>query len=387
LYLKTIRESDFKRQLNLLNQDLGHLVEIARGLLILILTHMSPAEYSAWQGTVVEIVRPYEVKVERNDGSLVNVRIYGIQSPCPEYGQSYGRQAQNYTIGRLKGKVVTVQPLMGRIFEEGAAVRFQPEDTLYWDKNKRKYHRIIGLVYLNGKSFGEELLKKGMTWWFRPFVPWEFGYERLEKEARQAKVGLWADPDPIPPWKINRTPITDRRDPAREWVHPWVKKDDSDSDGVVSGTNSAGTTIPPSPQPPMAGGKKKQLEEAPGQPPPSEVPTQKLPDSMTAPVSDSQAREAPAAAAAPDRGIQTKPIPTCSKLLNDLRTAMAKKELLSLARLREQYGSSYRECKKDTETISCFECTVVGKLTDSIEVIEQDGVVSALRYGGCGCSN
>ncbi len=371
----------------MLNQDPGHLVEVARALLILILTQMSPAEYSAWQGTVVEIVRPYEIKVERNDGSLVNVRIYGIQSPCPEYGQSYGRQAKNYTTDRLKGKVVTVQPLIGRIFFEGGALRFRQDDNLFWDRNKRKYDRIIGLVYLDGKSFGEELLKKGMTWWYSPFVPWEFGYKRLEVEAREAKVGLWANPNPIPPWKINRTPITDKRDPSREWVHPWVTKDDSDTGGVDSGTNATGTYIEPPPQPPVAEDEKKLPKQAAGQPATSEVSTQKLPDSMTAPVSDSQAREASAGAAAPDRGIQKKPILACQKLLNDLRTAMTKKELLTLARLREQYGSPYQKCEKDSEAISCFKCIAVGQLTDSIEVIEKDGVISALRYGGCGCSN
>jgi micrococcal nuclease len=373
---------------NLLNQDLGYLAEVARGLLILILTHMSPTEYSTWQGKVVEIVRPYEIKVERNDGSLVSVRIYGIQSPCPEYGQPYGRQAKNYTTGRLKGKVVTVQPLIGRIFEEDGALKFRQDDTLYWDKNKRKYDRIIGLVYLDGKSFGAELLKEGLTWWFKPFTPWEFGYQRLEEEARKAKVGLWADPNPIPPWKFHRTPITDKRDPGREWVHPWVTKDDSDSDEVDSATNAAGTTIPRSPQPPIAGSEKKLLKQEAGQPPPSVVPTQKLPDSTAAPVRDSQAREDRSpSATTPDPGMQPKPMLTCQELIKGLGTAMKKKELLNLAKLRERYGFPYRECKKDTETVSCFECTVVGKLTDSIEVIEQDGVVSSFRYGGCGCSN
>ncbi len=75
----------------MLGQDPGHLVEVARGLLILILTQMSPAEYSAWQGTVVEIVRPYEIKVERNDGSFVNVRIYGICMSSAEVGILGGR--------------------------------------------------------------------------------------------------------------------------------------------------------------------------------------------------------------------------------------------------------------------------------------------------------
>ena len=381
-------ESLLREETNLLGQDPGHLIEVARGLLILILTQMSPADYSAWQGTVVEIVRPYEIKVEKNDGTFVNVRIYGIQSPCPEYRQPHGQEAKNYTTSRLKGKIVKVQPLMGRIFAEANGPRIKPEDTLYWDKNKQHYNRVIALVYLDGKSFGEELLKNGMTWWFSPFVPWELGYKGLEEEARKAKVGLWADPDPIPPWKFHRTPITDGRDPSREWVHPWVRKDYQDTDSEGSGANVTGTTIEPPLQPPIAEDEKKPLDQAAAQPPSSEVSAQKLSDSKAAPASDSRVREDRSAdVTAHDLGVQPKPVLTCHKLLNELRTAMMKKELLSLSQLRERYGSPYRECGKDSAAISCFKCIVVGQLTDSIEVIEKDGVVLDLRYGGCGCPN
>jgi hypothetical protein len=39
-----------------------------------------------------------------------------------------------------------------------------------------------------------------MAWWFREYAPNDRELERLEAEAREAKRGLWSQPNPIPPW-------------------------------------------------------------------------------------------------------------------------------------------------------------------------------------------
>ena len=44
------------------------------------------------------------------------------------------------------------------------------------------------------------LLKDGWCWWDRKYTPGDTELEKLEKEAREAKKGLWADSAPIPPW-------------------------------------------------------------------------------------------------------------------------------------------------------------------------------------------
>jgi len=33
------------------------------------------------------------------------------------------------------------------------------------------------------------------------YAPGDLELEKLEKEARVAKKGLWADPHPVPPWE------------------------------------------------------------------------------------------------------------------------------------------------------------------------------------------
>jgi micrococcal nuclease len=37
-------------------------------------------------------------------------------------------------------------------------------------------------------------VKDGWCWWYRKYAPGDTVLERLEKEAREAKNGLWADP-------------------------------------------------------------------------------------------------------------------------------------------------------------------------------------------------
>ena len=50
--------------------------------------------------------------------------------------------------------------------------------------------------YLN-----HELVKDGWCWWDLKYAPGDTMLEGLEKEAREARKGLWTDPQPMPPWE------------------------------------------------------------------------------------------------------------------------------------------------------------------------------------------
>ena len=52
----------------------------------------------------------------------------------------------------------------------------------------------------DGTNVNHELVKEGWCWWYRKYAPGDTELEKLEKDAREAKRGLWADPTPIPPW-------------------------------------------------------------------------------------------------------------------------------------------------------------------------------------------
>jgi endonuclease YncB( thermonuclease family) len=63
----------------------------------------------------------------------------------------------------------------------------------------------------SGRTIADELLPDGTNvkrtlvkagwWWYRKYAPGDTVLEELETEAREAKKGLWADPQPMPPWE------------------------------------------------------------------------------------------------------------------------------------------------------------------------------------------
>jgi len=54
----------------------------------------------------------------------------------------------------------------------------------------------------DGTHVNHELVKGGWCWWYRKNAPRDTVLEGLEKEAREAKRGLWVDPHPVPPWAM-----------------------------------------------------------------------------------------------------------------------------------------------------------------------------------------
>ena len=65
-----------------------------------------------------------------------------------------------------------------------------------------KYRRTIGEVILeDGMNVNHTLVKDGWCWWYRKYAPGDMVLEGLETEAREAKRGLWAGPQPVPPWE------------------------------------------------------------------------------------------------------------------------------------------------------------------------------------------
>lgn len=57
----------------------------------------------------------------------------------------------------------------------------------------------------DAKYLNWELVKAGYAWWYRRYAPNDHALDKLENEARNAKRGLWVDPNPIPPWKWRKS--------------------------------------------------------------------------------------------------------------------------------------------------------------------------------------
>ncbi len=65
-----------------------------------------------------------------------------------------------------------------------------------------RFGRTVGEVTLpDGRVLNHELVRAGLAWWYRRYAPEDDTLKQLEAEARQAKRGLWADPNPVSPWE------------------------------------------------------------------------------------------------------------------------------------------------------------------------------------------
>ena len=136
----------------------------------------SPARPTASEGMVVR-VRDGDSIVVMRGGIGVEVRLDGID--CPELAQPFGGKAKSFTAGLAFGKTVRLA-----------------------GKGKDRYGRELAEVFLpDGTSLNRELVSAGYAWWYRKYST-DRSLEGLELTARQERHGLWAGPNPVPPWEF-----------------------------------------------------------------------------------------------------------------------------------------------------------------------------------------
>lgn len=134
------------------------------------------------RGRVVFVADGDSLEILDSDFQRLRVRLYGID--CPEGRQKGGPEAAAFT------RSLT-------LFEE---VRLTVVE-------RDRYQRAVALVTLSdGRSLNEELLRAGHAWFYERYcdLPQCAAWRKLEKEARQARIGLWADKAPRAPWQWRR---------------------------------------------------------------------------------------------------------------------------------------------------------------------------------------
>ena len=117
-----------------------------------------------------------------------NEAIYLKDIDCPELKQPYGKQAKHVTAAFIGNREVVVRGLKR-------------------DKQGRVSAEVL---LLDGRNVGHELLKEGLAWWRRSASS-DASLEVVEELARASHKGLWADPNPVPPWKWKVTKKTSRK--------------------------------------------------------------------------------------------------------------------------------------------------------------------------------
>lgn len=66
-----------------------------------------------------------------------------------------------------------------------------------------RYGRAVGRVSCDGIDANLEQVRRGLAWAYRRYRP-SARILQAEASARQARVGLWRDANPTPPWEFRR---------------------------------------------------------------------------------------------------------------------------------------------------------------------------------------
>ena len=135
----------------------------------------SLASGASFLAKVIHIADGDTITVLKEDQTQVKIRVNGID--CPEKGQAFGKKATQFTKDLVAERTVTLET-----------------------HGQDKYGRTIANVVLDdGRDLSQELVRAGYAWWFFKYSNDEH-LGMLEVRAKIAKVGLWNDPNPIPPW-------------------------------------------------------------------------------------------------------------------------------------------------------------------------------------------
>lgn len=89
-----------------------------------------------------------------------------------------------------------------------ARLVFQKEVTVEYDKRDR-YGRIVGRVVVEGSDICIRQIEDGLAWHFKKYQDEQPAvdrvmYSRAESDARAARIGLWRDAQPVPPWEFRK---------------------------------------------------------------------------------------------------------------------------------------------------------------------------------------
>lgn len=102
------------------------------------------------------------------------------------------------------------QPFSARARQHLASLVFGRDVIVQTTKTDR-YGRLVGTVSVGDTNVNLEQLKAGLAWYYRDYerdVAPEHRplYVAAEAAARSARIGLWSEPSPQPPWDFRNPP-------------------------------------------------------------------------------------------------------------------------------------------------------------------------------------
>jgi endonuclease YncB( thermonuclease family) len=124
------------------------------------------------------------IKVLTTEKQLLRIRVAWIDAP--EMGQAFGQRAKQSMSALVFGKDVELRP---------HAID--------------RYGRMVAMVFVDGRDVGLELIRAGLAWKYDHYLPEaspqiQTQYTAAETAARAARLGLWQEGEPVPPWEWRR---------------------------------------------------------------------------------------------------------------------------------------------------------------------------------------
>ena len=129
-------------------------------------------------GKVVKVSDGDTVTILTSDKTQHKIRLNDIDAP--EKKQAFGNKSKDNLAKYIAGKTVTVQ--------------YQKKD---------KYKRVLGTIYYNNTDINLQQVKDGYAWVYKKYSNNQT-YYKAEKVARDKRVGLWIDKNPLEPWEFRK---------------------------------------------------------------------------------------------------------------------------------------------------------------------------------------
>ena len=133
---------------------------------------------------VVHVTDGDTVKVQGPGLPVERVRLLGIDAP--EMDQDFGKVARRVLADKVEGR-----------------------EVLLHTHGRDRYGRVLAELVLDGVDVNLAMVREGLAWHYAHYAADQFPgdaarYARAQADARALRTGLWAYPNPVPPWDWRR---------------------------------------------------------------------------------------------------------------------------------------------------------------------------------------
>lgn len=146
---------------------------------------------TTYTAQVVRVMDGDSMVIRDDRGREIRVRLEGVDAP--ERYQPFATQSRASLRALTAGRILRIEP-----------------------RRTDSYGRTVAKIFFRDRDLGLEQIRLGMAWHYRHYAKDQspndrLTYERTEREAKQTRLGLWQQKDPVPPWRFRQDTRQDSR--------------------------------------------------------------------------------------------------------------------------------------------------------------------------------